>query len=42
MITKIISGGETGADQATLDFAIKYDIPHGGWISNQTNSFPIG
>ena len=32
MITKIISGGQTGADQAALDFAIKHDIPHGGWI----------
>lgn len=32
MITKIISGGQTGADRAALDFAIKNDIPHGGWI----------
>ena len=32
MITKIISGGQTGADQAALDFAIEHDIPHGGWI----------
>ena len=32
MITKIISGGQTGADQAALDFAIKHSIPHGGWI----------
>jgi hypothetical protein len=31
MITKIISGGQTGADQAALDFAIEHDIPHGGW-----------
>ena len=28
---KIISGGQTGADRAALDFAIKNDIPHGGW-----------
>jgi hypothetical protein len=28
---KIISGGQTGADQATLDFAIEHGIPHGGW-----------
>ena len=34
MITKIISGGQTGADQAALDFAIKHSIPHGGWIPN--------
>ena len=32
MITKIISGGQTRADQAALDFAIEHDIPHGGWI----------
>jgi len=29
---KIISGGQTGADQAALDVAIKLGIPHGGWI----------
>lgn len=32
MIKKIISGGQTGTDRAALDFAIKFDIPHGGWI----------
>jgi len=32
MFTKIISGGQTGADLAGLDFAIKHNIPHGGWI----------
>ena len=32
MIKKVISGGQTGADQAALDIAIKLDIPHGGWI----------
>ena len=32
MIKKIISGGQTGADQAALDAAIKAKIPHGGWI----------
>jgi len=32
MIRKIISGGQTGADRAALDFAIKFNIPHGGWI----------
>jgi hypothetical protein len=32
MIKKIISGGQTGADQAALDAALKLDIPHGGWI----------
>lgn len=33
MIEKIISGGQTGADRAALDVAIRLDIPHGGWIS---------
>ncbi|MBW1714279.1 MAG: hypothetical protein JRJ77_00395 [Deltaproteobacteria bacterium] len=33
MISKIISGGQTGADQAALDIAIKFGIPHGGWIA---------
>jgi hypothetical protein len=32
MIKKIISGGQTGADQAALDVAINLGIPHGGWI----------
>jgi len=32
MVTKIISGGQTGADRAALDFAIKNNIPHGGWM----------
>jgi predicted Rossmann-fold nucleotide-binding protein len=32
MLTKIISGGQTGADQAALDAAIELGIPHGGWI----------
>ncbi len=32
MIEKIISGGQTGADRAGLDVAIKFNIDHGGWI----------
>jgi hypothetical protein len=32
MILKIISGGQTGADRAALDFAIRHKIPHGGWV----------
>ncbi len=32
MIKKIISGGQTGADRAALDIAIKFDIPHGGYV----------
>ena len=30
-IERIISGGQTGADRAALDFAIEHGIPHGGW-----------
>ena len=32
MIKKIISGGQTGADRAALDAAIKLMILHGGWV----------
>ena len=32
MLKKIISGGQTGADVARLDVAIKHGIPHGGAI----------
>jgi hypothetical protein len=32
MVNKIISGGQTGADRAALDIAIKLGISHGGWI----------
>jgi hypothetical protein len=31
MLKKIISGGQTGADRAALDVAIKLGIHHGGW-----------
>ncbi len=31
MLEKIVSGGQTGADRAALDFAIARGIPHGGW-----------
>jgi hypothetical protein len=31
LLSKIISGGQTGADRAALDFAIEHGIPHGGW-----------
>jgi hypothetical protein len=30
VVLKIISGGQTGADRAALDFAIARGIPHGG------------
>ena len=31
VIQKIVSGGQTGADRAALDFAIEHGLPHGGW-----------
>ncbi len=31
-VKKIISGAQTGADRAALDFAIEYNIPCGGWV----------
>lgn len=31
MITKLISGGQTGADIAALDVALRHGFPHGGW-----------
>jgi hypothetical protein len=31
MIEKIVSGGQTGADRAALDWAISRDISHEGW-----------
>jgi hypothetical protein len=30
-ISKLVSGGQTGADRAGLGWAISHDIPHGGW-----------
>jgi hypothetical protein len=43
MIEKIISGGQTGADQAALDVAVKYNIPYGGWIprGRRTEAGPL-
>jgi hypothetical protein len=31
-ITRIVSGGQTGVDRAALDFAMRHDIDHGGWV----------
>ena len=31
MIERVISGGQTGADQGGLDAAIELGVPHGGW-----------
>jgi hypothetical protein len=33
MLSKIISGGQTGVEQAAHDVAIDMDIPLGGWIT---------
>ena len=40
---KIISGGQTGADQAGLDAAIALGIPHGGWcpLGRRSEDGPI-
>ena len=32
MVRKIISGGQTGADRAGLDFAIETGLEHGGYV----------
>lgn len=31
LVDKLVSGGQTGADRASLDFALAHGIPHGGW-----------
>ena len=43
LLTKIVSGGQTGADRGALDFAIKFNISHGGWITKgrRTESGPL-
>ena len=28
---RIVSGGQTGADRAALDFAVRHGLPYGGW-----------
>jgi hypothetical protein len=30
-VARIISGGQTGADRAALDWAIEHRVAHGGW-----------
>ena len=43
MLKKIISGGQTGADRAAIDLAIKLNMPYGGWIpkGRKTESGPL-
>ena len=31
LVSRIISGGQSGADRIALDWAIHNNIPHGGW-----------
>jgi hypothetical protein len=31
LLTKVIAGGQSGVDRATLDWAIQHGLPHGGW-----------
>ncbi|OGR95820.1 MAG: hypothetical protein A2902_01910 [Elusimicrobia bacterium RIFCSPLOWO2_01_FULL_64_13] len=42
-IKKIVSGGQTGADRAALDYAMAAGIPHGGWVprGRLTESGPL-
>lgn len=44
MLDKIISGGQTGADRAALDVAIRHKLPHGGWCpaGRRAEDGPIG
>jgi hypothetical protein len=32
VLRKIVSGGQTGADRAGLDFAIEVGLAHGGYV----------
>ena len=42
-LERIVSGGQTGADQAALDIAMELGIPHGGWVpkGRKTESGPL-
>jgi hypothetical protein len=31
LVSRIISGGQSGADRIALDWAIHHNVPHGGW-----------
>ena len=31
MVRRVVSGGQTGADRAALDFARRHGLPYGGW-----------
>lgn len=38
VIEKLVSGGQTGADIAALDVALRFSFPHGGWCPNGRRS----
>ena len=35
---KLVSGGQSGADIAALDFALEHGLPHGGWCPRGRNA----
>jgi len=43
-LERIVSGGQTGADRAALDWAIAHEIAHGGWCprGRRAEDGPIG
>jgi hypothetical protein len=43
VVRKIISGGQTGADQAALDVAMDFGISYGGWVprGRKTENGPL-
>lgn len=46
MISKIVSGGQSGADRAALDVAMELGIPCGGWVPRgrlaEDGEIPVG
>lgn len=44
LVTKIVSGGQTGADRAGLDVALWHEFPHGGWCpkGRKAEDGPLG
>jgi len=36
-VMRIVSGGQTEADRAALDWAIANNFPHGGWCPKGRN-----
>ena len=43
-LEKLVSGGQTGADRAALDVAIRHGFPHGGWCpkGRKAEDGPLG